>query len=121
MLSSPGFHRGYYAAVQKYRGPWFLLENKLHPSIASANRPTPPCRSQQTQRPWVVGYFGLIRGEQTFDLMTRLARRLQGRVVFRFRGVVTTVDRAKFDGVINRTPNMHFGGPYLPHQDLEAL
>src|SRR5215475_2868103 len=34
VLSSPGFHRGYYAAVQKYHGPWFLLENKLHPSIA---------------------------------------------------------------------------------------
>jgi len=121
VLSSPGFHRGYYAAVQKYRGPWFLLENKLHPSIASADRPAPPCRSQQAQRPWVVGYFGLIRGEQTFDLMTRLAQRLKGRVAFKFRGVVTTVDRAKFDAVIERTPNMQFGGPYLPHQDLEAL
>ena len=36
VLSSPGFHRNYYAAVQKYRGEWFLLENKLHPSISLA-------------------------------------------------------------------------------------
>ncbi len=121
VLSSPGFHRGYYVAVQKYRGPWFLLENKLHPSIADAGRTAPPCRSQHGGRPWVIGYFGLIRGEQTFELMTRLAKRLEGRVVFKFRGVVTTVDSAHFDAVMKRTPNMEFGGPYLPHKDLEEL
>jgi len=121
VLSSPGFHRGYYAAIQKYRGPWFLLENKLHPSIASATRPAPPCRSQQRRRPWVVGYFGLIRGAQTFDLMTRLAQRLEGRVIFKFRGVLTTVDPARFDSVLKQLPNVQYGGPYLPHQDLEAL
>ena len=38
VLSSPGFHRNYYKAVQKYRGDWFLLENKLHPSISSLAR-----------------------------------------------------------------------------------
>jgi succinoglycan biosynthesis protein ExoL len=63
----------------------------------------------------------LIRGEQTFELMTRLARRLEGRVVFKFRGVVTTVDPARFEAAVRRTPNMEFGGPYLPHQDLEEL
>jgi succinoglycan biosynthesis protein ExoL len=121
VLSSPGFHRGYYAAVQKYRGPWFLLENKLHPSIFKSDRSALPSRSQQRRRPWVVGYFGLIRGEQTFDLMTRLAQRLEGKVIFKFRGVVTTVDQARFEAVMKRTPNMQFGGPYLPHQDLETL
>ena len=121
VLSSPGFHRGYYAAVQKYHGPWFLLENKLHPSIATTDRPAPPNRSQRSQRPWVVGYFGLIRGEQTFELMTRLAQRLEGRIMFKFRGVVTTVDQARFDTVMEHTPNMQFGGAYLPQQDLEAL
>ena len=29
VLSSPGFHRNYFSAVQKYAGDWFLLENKL--------------------------------------------------------------------------------------------
>ena len=32
VLSSPGFHRNYFSAVQKYAGAWFLLENKLYPS-----------------------------------------------------------------------------------------
>ena len=119
VLSSPGFHRGYYSAVQKYRGAWFLLENKLPPSIAESGRRAAP--APRKDRPWVVGYFGLIRGEQTFDLITRLAERLRGRVEFKFRGILTTVDRAKFDAVLKQHSNIVYGGPYLPYQDLEAL
>jgi succinoglycan biosynthesis protein ExoL len=119
VLSSPAFHRNYYAAVQKYRGDWFLLENKLHPSISS--QPLPVRRIVEGGRPWVVGYFGLIRGEATFSLITRLAERLQGRVVFRFGGILTTVDQTKFDEVLRRCPNIVYGGPYLPQQDLEQL
>lgn len=119
VLSSPGFHRAFYREVQRYRGDWFLLENKLHPSIS---RRTPALRrAVDGRRPWVVGYFGLIRGEATFDLITRLARRLQGRVVFKFRGVLTTVEQARFDAALRRHPNIAYGGPYLPHQDLEDM
>ncbi len=122
VLSSPGFLRGYFAPIQRYRGDWFLMENKLHRSIAAvAKRPEPAAADGQADRPWVVGYIGLIRGERTFDLMTRLAERLRGRVVFKFHGVLTTVDRDKFHRTIERHPNMVYGGPYLPQQDLETL
>jgi succinoglycan biosynthesis protein ExoL len=124
VLSSPGFHRGYYAAIQKYRGTWFLLENKLHPSMAQLARrgARPTVRSPARKgRPWIVGYFGLIRGEVTFDLMARLADRLKGRVVFKFGGVLTTVDAAKFEDTLRRTPNMVYSGPYRPYQDLGDL
>jgi len=119
-LSSPAFHRNYYAAVQHHRGPWFLVENKLHPSIARIARPParPPVRGG---RPWVVGYFGLIRGEETFSLMARLAERLQGKVQFVFRGALTTVDSKRFHETLGRLPNMVYGGPYQPHADLETI
>lgn len=119
-LSSPAFHRNYYAAVQNYRGPWFLVENKLHPSIGHVARP-PARRPARGGKPWVVGYFGLIRGEDTFALMARLAERLQGKVEFVFRGALTTVDSANFHQTLKRLPNMVFGGPYQPHTDLEAI
>jgi succinoglycan biosynthesis protein ExoL len=121
VLSSPGFHRNYYQAVQKYHGGWFLLENKLHPSISSLSSPAPVRRAAEGDRPWVVGYFGLIRGEATFALIARLAERLPGRVLFKFGGILTTVDQARFEEVLRRCPNIVYGGPYLPQQDLEHL
>ena len=69
----------------------------------------------------MVGYFGLIRGEATVDLIARLARRLEGRVIFKFGGVFTTVEQAKFETVLRRCPNVSYSGPYLPQQDLERL
>ena len=119
VVSSPAFHRNYFAAVQNYRGAWFLLENKLHPSISSL--PVPSRLDVNSNRPWVVGYFGLIRGEATVALIARLAERLKGRVVFKFRGILTTVDQAGFDEVLRRCPNIIYGGPYLPQQDLAEL
>jgi succinoglycan biosynthesis protein ExoL len=118
VLSSPGFHRNYYAAVQKYDGAWFLLENKLYPSPPA---PATGSAARRSGRPWVVGYFGLIRGDATIDLIARLAERLRGRVVFRFAGVFTTVERARFDAVLGGCPNVEYDGPYLPQQDLERL
>lgn len=117
VLSSPGFHRSYFAAIQDYRGPWFLLENKLYPS------PPPPPRHgrRPAGRPWVVGYFGLIRGDATVDLIRRLATRLGDRVRFRFAGVLTTVAQARFDALLRDCPNIEYCGPYLPQQDLERL
>jgi succinoglycan biosynthesis protein ExoL len=119
VLSSPGFHRNYFSAVQKYAGDWFLLENKLYPSPTRARPST--VKPGVARRPWVVGYYGLIRGEATVDLIARLAHRLKDRVIFRFGGVFTTVEQAKFETVLRRCPNVDYSGPYLPQQDLERL
>ncbi|MFZ5779760.1 MAG: hypothetical protein ACOY4R_06085 [Pseudomonadota bacterium] len=119
VLSSPGFHRAYYGAIQHYAGRWFLMENKLQPPIAPAAVSVRPPGGER--RPWVVGYFGLIRGEETFALMTRLAARLQGRVVFRFRGVLTTVGQDRFDDALARHSNMEYGGPYTPQEELADM
>jgi succinoglycan biosynthesis protein ExoL len=118
VLSSPGFHRNYYAAVQRYAGDWFLLENKLYPSPPA---PAPRKAAPIGTRPWVVAYFGLIRGDATIDLIARLAARLQGRVIFKFAGVFTTVEQARFEEVLGRHSNVTYDGPYLPQQDLERL
>jgi succinoglycan biosynthesis protein ExoL len=124
VLSSPAFHRAYYDPIQQYAGEWFLLENKLHPSIADLAERVTDAETQPGiggSRPWVIGYFGLIRGEATFDLMTRVADRLKGRVIFRFRGILTTVDQANFEAAVACRSNMVYGGPYRPYYDLQEL
>ncbi len=122
VVSSPGFVRNYFRPVQGYRGPWFLLENKLHPATLGTAR-----RGDARERPgggryrWVIGYFGLIRGDRTFELMTRLAERFPEDIVFYFRGVITTLDESHFLAVLGDHPNMLFGGPYINPDDLHDL
>jgi succinoglycan biosynthesis protein ExoL len=115
VLSSPGFYRHYYAPRQRCRGPWLLIENKLLSESHPRPRPIagfPAGGYPPVSRPWVIGYFGLIRGQATFDLIVRLAERLGDAVRFEFRGMVTTVDEAYFHQCIRDHDNMVFHGPY---------
>jgi succinoglycan biosynthesis protein ExoL len=120
VLSSPGFYRHYYAPVQGYKGAWVLLENKLPEPVRSVSRADYQSRSRE-DRVWTIGYFGLIRGQATIDLIARLAQRLGNRVQFRFRGAFTTVDEARFRGALAALPNISFGGPFANPEDLPAL
>lgn len=118
VVSSPAFVREYYETVQAYRGNWFLLENKLHPSalseIGTGRVAAPLARKYK----WTVSYVGLIRGQRTFDLITRLAESLRDEVLFKFHGILTTVDRHRFDQAIARNPNMVYCGDYVNPRDL---
>ncbi|MDE2228389.1 MAG: hypothetical protein KGL11_05030 [Alphaproteobacteria bacterium] len=123
VVSSPAFYRNFYAARQRFAGEWFLLENKLHRSALVC---APPRDALALPRPhgddrWVVGYFGLIRGEATFALMLRLARRLQHKVMFRFAGIFTTVGEAQFRAALEQQPNMAYDGEYANPEGLAAL
>jgi succinoglycan biosynthesis protein ExoL len=124
VISSPAFYWNYYAARQGYAGRWFLLENKLHHSALAhvpKIRTLPETPSRQQGYRWAVGYFGLIRGQATFDLITRIAARLTGRVLFRFRGILTTVDRDKFVSALQINKNMVYEGDYRHPDDLARL
>ena len=124
VLSSPGFHRNYYGPVQRYKGAWLLVENRLHPSALQYMDAGRQPRVEEDWRrgyQWVVGYVGLIRGKATFDLITRLAERLSDRVLFKFSGVLTTVDEHRFMRALSRHKNIIYEGAYVNPRDLGAI
>jgi succinoglycan biosynthesis protein ExoL len=124
VVSSPAFFRNYYRERQRYRGDWFLLENKLHGSVhdvAEAVEAKLTPRRRNPEGRWVVGYFGLIRGKATVDLMLRVAAALEDKVVFYFRGVLTTVDDREFGAALRDAKNVIYGGEYANPRDLPAL
>lgn len=124
VVSSPGFLRHYFQPLQDYRKPWFLLENKLPANfteITGARRESGGQRARSHGYRWVVGYCGLIRGQETLDLILRLAERLQGLVLFKFYGVFTTVDRQAFVEATTRLSNVVYEGDYVNPRDLERI
>lgn len=124
VVSSPGFLRHYFRPLQGYRKPWFLLENKLpanFSAITGAIRGSGGRRAREHAYRWVIGYCGLIRGQETLDLILRLAERLQGLVLFKFRGIFTTVDRQAFVEAIAGLDNVVYEGDYVNPRDLEDI
>lgn len=130
VLSSPAFLRNYFKPLQGYTGEWFLLENKLPASIqrdvgrsafADGGYRGGAGQDRPSRYRWVVGYSGLIRGRETFDLIAALAERLKDVVLFKFHGVLTTVDSAHFEANVARLDNLVYEGPYVNPQDLPAI
>jgi succinoglycan biosynthesis protein ExoL len=124
-VSSPAFVLHYFAARQRYRGEWIVVENKLRlcPTYVSRAMRLRERRrkSSPAGRRWIVGYFGLIRGRATIELIVRLARHFPDRLEFRFRGVLTTVDRAWFRAAIAQAGNITYEGEFANPGDLAEL
>lgn len=125
VVSSPGFVRNYYEPTLGYRGKWFLLENKLHastlPMLAAAREGILKRPHRRGRYRWTVSYVGLIRGAATLELMERVARRLRDDVLFKFHGILTTVDPQKFAETIARNSNMVYCGEYVNPRDLGTV
>jgi succinoglycan biosynthesis protein ExoL len=125
IVSSPAFIHHYFATTQRYRGEWVLVENKLRESTLAASyglqQRSGMSRSLRAERRWVIGYFGLIRGQATIELIVRLAKALPDTIEVHFRGVLTTVDHPWFHKVVAETENIRYDGAYTNPDDLPAL
>lgn len=107
ITSSPGFVRNYFSAVQHYRGPICLVENKVLPQsvpmrVAAAGPSAPP---------WVIGWFGIIRCRKSLLILQQLTQSLPNvRVVI--AGRVATHEISDFEDRVQSTPGISFIGPY---------
>ena len=129
VVSSTRFIDDYFAAVQGYRGPHHLVENKLtarwmeraptwqDPGARAPDRPDRP----RPRPPWVLGWFGALRCPASLDLLTRLAAALPDRVVLYLRGAPVDLGWERFNAAIEGHPNIVFDGRYRNPEDLEAI
>lgn len=120
VTTSPGFLRHYFEPVQRYRGPVFLLENKVYPSaalLAARIFRTAPVNPGK----WTIGYFGVFRCERSIDLITRLAVAFPEKLTFVLRGVPAGLEETFFRKKISAHNNIEYGGPYRYPEDLSAM
>ena len=123
VTTSPGFVRHYFEPLQPFRGATVLLENRVYPSpavVAARNR-TPEVAPPTDDGPWIVGYFGALRCQRSWDAIRQLARELDGRVRFLLRGYPTALSAEAFQRDLADSPNVEFGGRYTYPDDLPTL
>ncbi len=121
VTTSPGFVREYFTPLQGYRGPVFLLENKVYPSAgllpASAVEPGPV----RDGKPWVIGLFGALRCRRSLEMMRTLAVRFPDRLHFYLRGYPSGADAASLAALLEGLPNLEWGGAYQYPGDLPDM
>jgi succinoglycan biosynthesis protein ExoL len=125
VISSPRFYTSYFCAIQRYQGPWYLLENKVAQRLNAGFRtfgkgsptgpPAPP--------PWVIGWSGVLRCRRSLSMLVEIAARLGDRVRIVLRGRLSPCDisAAELARACARCPNLIFGGPYANPADLAGM
>jgi succinoglycan biosynthesis protein ExoL len=94
-----------------------VVENKRVPSADSLQRPRPnPGRHEP---PWKVGWFGILRCTQSFEVLRDLAVRHPKFLDVELRGRPTGDVQALIDRHLP-LPNMRFQGPYT-QADISLL
>lgn len=121
VVSSPRFLSAYFRPQQGYRGPSFLLENKIWFDRGKAV----PARAERTRArpgpPWVIGWFGTLRCRRSLEILCRAAELLGERVEIYLRGYPTETGLAHFQAAIAPFANMVYEGPYRNPRDLAAI
>ena len=120
VTTSPAFIEHYFIARQSFRGNTFLLENKVSLSSTRKKRHITPTRKPPF-RPWVIGYFGALRCEKSWQIIRRLADALPDDVVIYMRGYPTFTDDAALQREVASYANIQFGGRYTYPDDLADI
>ncbi len=124
-VSSPAFVRHYFQPRQGFRGEWHLVENKiLGPQLRQMAAPAedpPGLADLRRGGRWVIGWFGTLRCVKSLEILAALAEALPDRIAVYLRGFPTETGLAPFQAVIDRHPNMLYGGEFFSPRDLPAL
>lgn len=121
VVISPGFLDVYYRSWLKIEIPALLLENKLEPSVV---KEYPPATIHKQYTPFKdgplrIGYFGLLRDEWSFNVLSQLAIQNQNKVSVVFAGML--VNPIDLEDKIKGYSNMQYLGEYKSPSDLPSL
>ncbi len=125
VVSSPGFVCHYFQPAQRYRGDWFLLENKiLGPQLRAMQVPQADVLARVAALRggrWVIGWFGTLRCVESLRMLAAIAEALPDKVLIYLRGFPTETGLEPFLAVVGRYPNMVYEGEFFSPRDLPTL
>ncbi|MEM7717655.1 MAG: glycosyltransferase [Pseudomonadota bacterium] len=109
--SSPGFLTHYFVALQNYRGPSVVVENKFWFGSKAPPRPTIEDRPREGGR-LVLGWVGSIRCQSSFDILCAVAQAMPKDLKIEVHGSIHHHAVADFDARVDTLSNVTFHGPY---------
>ena len=122
VVSSPEFVNRYFAPIQRYSGQWRLIENKVGDPLVGSRIPVVE-QPHDNSKPWVIGWYGVLRCVRSLGALAHIADTLGPRVEILIRGMPSYEDltQEQIAAACASRPNMKFGGPYRSPEDLPQL
>jgi succinoglycan biosynthesis protein ExoL len=107
LTSSPRFITEYFS-LKKFNPPVKVFENRaLLLDTSIARQPSPP-----SGPPWKLGWFGMIRCQRSFAILSSVARELGGNLQIRIAGRASPKEFPDFEKLVARSPYVTFTGSY---------
>ena len=114
VVTSSAFAKEYFQnRLQVNNTKFFEIENKLDQGLLEKRLPS---ERQNSQNKLVIGYFGVIRCERSWSLLTKLVKDSAGRVVLNIHGVPKNIP--SFERDCNGIEHLHYYGSYTSPDDL---
>ncbi len=125
IVSSPAFVTSPFGRYGSALPPHLLLENKVWAGDVSADARSRICQLRAggpvPQRPWRIGWFGIIRCRRSLRTLADLVIREPGAVEVVIRGRPKRNVIPDFDSIVASTPGLSFLGEYDRHTQLAAI
>lgn len=118
VVTSPSYVDAYYHGIQRLaKLRTFVIENKVD---SAALAPAPARERSDRDGPLRIGYFGRLRGKESWETLKRLARAGSGRVQIELRGLPVG-EMTQLISEVEEFDNITFGGPYRVPEDLPEM
>lgn len=119
VVASPNYINGYFNVYHKnYLGSYHVIENKLNrieqPSRQKNIPPFPPDDTTIT-----IGYFGMIRCEQSLRFLSELLDRTNGSFKLYLRGKFLVSKQT--ENLITQSDYTEYGGPFINPDELSKM
>ena len=122
VATASGFVDDYYRQWVGTTTRTLIIENKLESSATEEQRHVQGMstfKSIQNKRPLRIGYFGLLRCEESWKILVSLAKRYQKNVEIVVAGY--SVDPVDLPQQTEKYPNIIYKGEYRSPDDLPSL
>jgi hypothetical protein len=117
VTSSPRFISEYFKP-RNLTTPIKIIENKvLLPDYGSVR---PERQLRRNGPPWKIGWFGMLRCQRSFDILSSVARSCGGDLQVVIAGRPSAKEFPDFEGLVARSPHVTFTGSYR-FDELPAL
>jgi succinoglycan biosynthesis protein ExoL len=123
VVTAPSFYNIYYRQWLKTSTPGLVIENKLENAFVNevqSNGVSAPAGKPFVDRPFRIGYYGLLRDKWSWDVLESLAVNIPGKIEIVLAGLPMD-PMLEIPKLVEQHANIEYRGEYKSPDDLPSL